>query len=84
MWFGLSEATIHNQPISDAKKMTHLQTLTIARTNQAISGYSCNSTMYNAALQELRPRYGQRDIIINDLVNRLQSFKQPSTHHRDS
>ena len=47
-------------------------------------GYSCNSTMYNAALHELRRRYGRPDIIINDFVNRLQSFKQPSTHHKDS
>ena len=84
MWFGLFEATIHNQPISDAKKMTHLQTLTTGKANQAISGYSCNSTMYNAALHELRRRYGRPDdIIINDFVNRLQSFKQPSTHRRD-
>ena len=38
--------------------------------------------MYNAALHELQ--YGRPDIIINDFVNRLQSFKQPSTHRRDS
>ena len=84
MWFGLFEATIHNQPISDAEKMTHLQVLTTGKANQAISGYSCNSAMYKAALHELRRRYRQPDIIINDFVNRLQSFKQPSTHHRDS
>ena len=66
MWFGLFEATIHNQAISDAEKMTHLQTLTTGKANQAISGYSCNSTMYNAALHELRRRYGRPDIIIND------------------
>ena len=64
--------------------MTHLQTLTTGKAKQAISGYSFNSTMYNAALQELRRRYGRPDIIINDFVNRLQSFKQPSTHRRDS
>ena len=84
MWFGLFEATIHNQPISYAEKMTHLQTLTSGKANQAISGYSCNSTMYNAALHELRQQYGRPDIIVNDFVNRLQSFKQPSSHRRDS
>ena len=40
--------------------------------------------MYNDALQELRRRYGRPGIIINDFVNKLQSFKQPSTHHKDS
>ena len=40
--------------------------------------------MYNAALRKLRRRYGRPDIIINDFVIRLQSFKQPSTHRRDS
>ena len=84
MWFGLFEATIHNQSILDAEKMTHLQTLTTGKANQTISGYSCNRTMYNAALHEQRRRYGRPDIIINDFVNRLQSFKQPSTHRRDS
>ena len=84
MWFGLFEATIHNQAISDAEKMAHLQTLTTGKANQAICGYSCNSTMSNAALHELRRRYGRPNIIINDFVNKLQSFKQPSTHRRDS
>ena len=84
MWFGLFEATIHNRAISDAEKMTHLQTLITGKANQAISGYSRNSTMYNAALNELRRRYGRLEVIINDFVNRLQCFKQPSTHRRDS
>ena len=84
MWFGLFEGTVHNQPISDAEKITHLLTLTTGKENQAISGYFCNSTMYNAALHELRRRYGRPDIIINNFVNRLQSFKQPSTHRTDS
>ena len=83
MRFGFSKATIHNQPISEAEKITHLQTLTTGKANQAISGYSCESTKYNNALQELR-RYGRPNIIINDFVNRLQSFKQSSTHRRDS
>ena len=84
MWFGLFEAIFHNQPILDPKKMTHLQTLTTGKSNQAISGYSCKSTMYNAALHELRRRYGRPDIIISEFVIRIQSFKQPSTHRRDS
>ena len=64
--------------------MTHLQTLTTGKATQAISGYSCNSTMYNAALQKRQRRHGQPDIIINDFANRLQNFKQSSTHRRDS
>ena len=84
MWFGLFEATIHNQLISDAKKMTHLQILTTVKANQANFSYSCKNTKYNAALHELQRRYGRPDIIINDFINRLQSFKQPSTRRRDS
>ena len=75
IWFGLFEATIHNQANSEAENMPHLQTLKTGKANQAISGYSCNSTMYNAALHELRRQYGPPDIITNDFVNRLQSFK---------
>ena len=84
MWIGLFEATIHNQPISDQEKMTHLQTLTTGKANHAIFGYSCNNTMCNAVLHELRQRYGRPDIIINDFVNRLQSFQQQSIQRRDS
>ena len=52
MWFGFFEATIHNQPISETEKLTHLQTLMTGKAIQAITGYYYNSTMYNAVFHD--------------------------------
>ena len=45
MWFGLFEATTHNQPILDAGKINHLLTkLFLVKTaNKVISGFSCKA-----------------------------------------
>ena len=83
-WFGLFKTLIHDQPISNAEKMTHLQTLTTGTAQQAISGFSCNSSMYNAALAELQRRFGRPEVIINNFLRELRSFPQPSTHEKDS
>ena len=81
-WFGLFKTLIHNQAISNAKKMTHLQTLTTGTAQQAISGFYCNSSMYNAALVELQRRCGRPEVIINNFLRELRSFPQPSTHEK--
>ena len=83
MWLGLFTSTIHSQPITDAEKMAHLQTLTTGRANQAIAGYACNASMYTAALEELKRRFGRPDIIINDFVNQLQNYRPPTLHRRE-
>ena len=40
------EVPVHCQPISDAEKLTHLQTLTTGRAHQDIAGYLSNNAMY--------------------------------------
>ena len=82
LWYGLFKTLIHDQPISLAEKMTHLQTLTIGVANQAISGFSCNSQMYDAAIAELQRRFGRPEIIVNKFLHLLQNFRQPSIHQR--
>ena len=44
LWFGLFKTLIDNKPLHDAEKMSHLQTLTVGRANEAIRGFSCNSS----------------------------------------
>ena len=84
LWYGLFKTLIHDQPISLAEKMTHLQTLTIGVANQAISGFSCNSQMYDAAITELQRRFGRPEIIVNKFLHLLQNFRQPSVQHRNT
>ena len=84
MCYGLFQATVQSQPISDAEKLTHLQTLTTGRAHRAIAGYSCNSAMYATALQELELCFGTPDIIVNNYINNLQQLRMPSTQHKQS
>ena len=49
MWYSLFQATVQDQPISDAEKLTHLQTLKTGRAHEVIAGYSCNNVIYAAA-----------------------------------
>ena len=44
LWFGLFKTLIDSKPLHDAEKMSHLQTLTVGRANEAIRGFSCNSS----------------------------------------
>ena len=82
LWYGLFINLIHNQPLSLAEKMTHLQTLTAGKTNQAFSGFSCNRQMYDAALAELQHCFGRPEIFVNKFLHLLQIFRQPSIQQR--
>ena len=84
LWYGLFKFLIHDQPISLAEKMTHLQTLTIGVANQAISGFSCNRQMYDAAIAELQRLFGRPEIIVNKFLHLLQNFCQPSIQQRNT
>ena len=78
LWFSLFKTLIDCKPLHDAEKMSHLQTLTVGRANEAIRGFSCNSSMYQAALYELEHRFGQPDIIVKSFLDKLRTFKTPS------
>ena len=77
LWVGLFKTMIDSNPLHDAE-MTHLQTLTVGRANEAIRGFSCNSSMYQAALDELEHRFEQPDIYFNSFFDKLRTVKTPS------
>ena len=77
LWFGLFKNLIDSKPLHDAEKMSHLQTLTVGRANEAIRGFSCNSSMHQAALDELEHRFGRPDIIVNSFLDKLRTFETP-------
>ena len=56
--------------------MSHLQTLTVGRANEAIRGFWCNSSMYQAALEELEHRFERPDIIVNSFFDTLRLSKR--------
>ena len=63
--------------------MTHLQTLTTGKANNAIDRFSCNPDLYQSAMEKLKRRFGRPDIISNFLAQ-LQTQRPPSTLHKDS
>ena len=83
-WFGLFSATIDSAAISQAEKIIHLQTLVSGEPKALIAGYGCNPAMYQYALSRLKSTYGKPDRIVMSFLQRLQTFRQPSTDDPNS
>ena len=64
--------------------MTHLQTMTTGKANEAIAGFTCNPDLYQFAVEELQRQFGRPDIIVSNFLAQLQTQRPPSTHHKDS
>ena len=70
LWFGLFKTLIDSKQLHDAE--------TVGRANEAFRGFSCNSLMYQAALEEHEHRFVQPGIIVNAFLDKLRTFKTPS------
>ena len=57
--------------------MSNLKTLTVGPANEATRGFSCNSSMYQAALEELEHRFERPHTIVNSFLDKLRTFKTP-------
>ena len=75
---------IDKQPLSVAEKMTHLQTLTTGKANEATAVFFCNPDLYQFAMEELKRRFGRPDIIVSNFLAQRQTQRPPSTHYKDS
>ena len=75
---------IHKQPLSVAEIMTHLQTLTTGKANEAFAGVYCNPDLYQSAMEEHRRQIGRPDVTVSNFLAQLQTQRPPSTHHKDS
>ena len=83
-WFGLFSATIDSAAISQAEKIIHLQNLVSGEPKALIDGYGCNPAMYQYALSRFKSTYGKPDRIVMSFLQRLQTFRQPSTDDPNS
>ena len=71
-WFGMFEAMIHNTPMSETEKITHLQHACVGRAKAEITGFGYKGTMYNDALEALRERFGKRQFVVRAHLETLQ------------
>ena len=64
-WSSLFTATIHNAPIDDNAKMSHLKTLVKGKAKAAIAGLGYSGVMYSAAWKALVTNFGRPQTIVN-------------------
>ena len=74
-WFSLFPAFIEFAAIFHAEMIIHSQTLLC----RFIAVFDCYPAMYQYALPILKLRYGQPDCIVMSFLQRLKTFRQPST-----
>ena len=64
-----------NSAISAVEKFTYLRSLVEGSAPRAISGLQLTSANYSAALEVLRERFAQKQIIINSHIESLIKLK---------
>ena len=64
-WSYLFTATIHNAPVDDNAKMSHLKTLVKGKSKAAIEGLGYSRVMYSAAWNALVTKFGRPQTIVN-------------------
>ena len=81
-WSSLFTATIHNAPIDDNAKMSHLKTLVKGKAKAAIAGLGYSGVMYSAAWNALVTNFGRPQTIVNAQMKQIHL--SPFTKSHDS
>ncbi|VDN40055.1 unnamed protein product [Gongylonema pulchrum] len=74
-WF---DATINQQQIPDIQKLSYLKECMRGRAQVLVSAYSLHSQSYETVLKRLKEQYGDKEIIVQELYDALESL--PSVH----
>ena len=78
----LFTATIHNAPIDDNAKMSHLKALVKGKAKAAIAGLGYSGIMYSAAWNALVTNFGRPQAIVNAQMKQI--FLSPFIKSHDS
>ena len=70
-WSSLFTATIHNAPIDDNAKMSHLKILVKGKAKAAIAGLGYSGVMYSAAWNVLVTNFGRPQTIVNAQMKQI-------------
>ena len=70
-WSSLFTATIHNVPIDDNAKMSHLKTLVEGKAKAVIAGLGYSGVMYSAAWNALVTNFGWPQTIVNAQMKQI-------------
>ena len=78
-WSSMFSSTIHNnEDITDAERMSYLQSLVIGPAKDCISGFLCNANFHSSALQELNGRFGNPQFVVGASTKKLEAFQRPA------
>ena len=64
-WIALFKALVHDRrELSNAERLTHLQTSLTGAARHAVSGLLCDGSLYSEALRELQCQFGSRATVV--------------------
>ena len=73
-WSSLFNAVIHNAPIDDNTKMSHLKTLVKDKAKAAIAGFGYSGALYHTAWQTLERNFGRPQSLVNTQMRQIYQF----------
>ena len=78
-WYSRFSFIIGDTHLSDGQRIAYLQGLVIGKAKTAIEGFACNGHLYNDAINELKKRFVNPNIIISNLLGKLINYRPPTT-----
>ena len=70
---------IGDTQLSDGQKIAYLQGLVIGKAKTTIEGFAFNRHLYKDAINELKQRFGNPNVIISNLLEKLINYRPPTT-----
>ena len=84
-WIALFKALVHDvHELTDAERMTYLQSSLVGRASDAVSGLMCSGDLYRVALKELEEEFGNPSAVVKANMDRLLKTPAPKEGHLDS
>ena len=74
-WYSRFSFMIGDTHLSGGQKIAYLQRLVIGKTKTAIEGFACNGHLYKDAINELKQRFGNPNVIISILMEKLINYR---------
>ena len=70
-WYGMFNALVHDQRLTKTQKMSYLKASVRGSVDKAIAGMFFTGTMYEEAIKGLTHRFGNPELILKPLINKL-------------
>ena len=75
-WWDQYEAAVHKQPkLSDVNKFVYLKRLLNTKAQECISGLSLTNENYTEAIDLLKERYGNKQLLINAYIENFENLQ---------